>query len=116
MRVLRLDVPAFNVYITNQFQSIFSWGGGGGRVKTRKYRGDCEEENFCPNYVPEFGLWVEGRPRRGNTIEEAQSFFAVVLFGSSPHPSVRFDQQTVPSTPREDVGRESTVSKPHSPR
>jgi hypothetical protein len=35
LRVLRLEVSVFNVYITNQFQTTFArvGGGGGGRVK-----------------------------------------------------------------------------------
>jgi hypothetical protein len=31
LRVLRLEVSIYNVYITNQFQTTFAqWGGGGG--------------------------------------------------------------------------------------
>jgi len=29
LRVLRLDVSVYNVYITNQFQTTFARGGGG---------------------------------------------------------------------------------------
>jgi hypothetical protein len=29
LRVLRLEVSVYNVYITNQFQSTFAQGGGG---------------------------------------------------------------------------------------
>ncbi len=39
LRVLRFEVSVYNVYITNQLQSIFSPGGGG--VKSVS-RGDCE--------------------------------------------------------------------------
>jgi hypothetical protein len=38
--VLRLEVSVYNVYITNQFQTTFTWGGGG-RVKSVS-KGDCE--------------------------------------------------------------------------
>jgi hypothetical protein len=37
-RVLRLEVSVYNVYITNQFQTTFAQGGGGGSIS----RGDCE--------------------------------------------------------------------------
>jgi hypothetical protein len=30
LRVLRLEVSVYNVYITNQFQTTFAQGGGGG--------------------------------------------------------------------------------------
>ncbi len=30
LRVLRLDVSVYNVYVTNQFQTTFALGGGGG--------------------------------------------------------------------------------------
>jgi hypothetical protein len=30
LRVLRLEVYVYNVYITNQFPATFAWGGGGG--------------------------------------------------------------------------------------
>jgi hypothetical protein len=30
LRVLRLEVSMYNVYITNQFQTTFAQGGGGG--------------------------------------------------------------------------------------
>ncbi len=43
LRVLRLEVSIaiHNVYITNQFQSTFARGGGGGGVKYVS-KGDCE--------------------------------------------------------------------------
>ncbi len=41
LRVLRLEVFAYIVYITNQFQTTFAWGGGRGGVKSVS-RGDCE--------------------------------------------------------------------------
>jgi hypothetical protein len=42
LRVLRLGVSVYNVYITNQFQTTFA-GGGGGVVKYVS-RGDSEME------------------------------------------------------------------------
>ena len=42
LRVLRLEVSVYNVYITNQFQTTFAQGGGGG-IKSVS-RGDCEEQ------------------------------------------------------------------------
>ncbi len=39
LRVLRLEVNIYNVYFTNQFQTPFvRGGGGGGKIR----RGDCE--------------------------------------------------------------------------
>ncbi len=40
LRVLRLEVSVYNVYITNQFQATFA----------------LKEEDFRPNYVQELGL------------------------------------------------------------
>jgi hypothetical protein len=40
LKVFRLEVSAYNVHITNQFQPTFAGGGGGG-VKSWS-RGDCE--------------------------------------------------------------------------
>jgi hypothetical protein len=40
LRVLRLEVTVYNVYITNLFQTTFAVGGSG-RVKSVS-RGDCE--------------------------------------------------------------------------
>jgi hypothetical protein len=40
LRVLKLEVSVYNVYITNQFQTTFAGGGGEG-VKSVG-RGDCE--------------------------------------------------------------------------
>jgi hypothetical protein len=40
LRVLRFEVSVYNVYITNQFQTTFAQGRGGG-VKSVS-RGDCE--------------------------------------------------------------------------
>jgi hypothetical protein len=45
LRVLRLEVNVFNVYIQNQFQTTFAEGGRegrGGRGKKCVKRGDCE--------------------------------------------------------------------------
>jgi hypothetical protein len=44
LRVLRLEVSVYNVYITNQFQTIFAWEVGAKSV----IRGDCREENSLP--------------------------------------------------------------------
>jgi hypothetical protein len=33
LRVLRLEVSGYNVYITNQFQTTYAQGGVGGREK-----------------------------------------------------------------------------------
>jgi hypothetical protein len=43
LRVLRLEVSVYNVYITNQFQTLllFFWGGGGGKIRGRC---DCEQQ------------------------------------------------------------------------
>jgi hypothetical protein len=59
--LLRLEVSVYNVYITNQFQTTFAQEGGegGGWSKIRKETVSSKEENsqdFCPNYVQEFGL------------------------------------------------------------
>ncbi len=45
-------------YIKKQFQTIFAQGGGG-RVKSVSIEvtENSKEEDFCPNYVQEFGLW-----------------------------------------------------------
>ncbi len=56
LRVLRLKVSVYNVYITNQFQATFAQRGG-------VSRGDCEKQGgkllrLCPNYVQEFGLCI----------------------------------------------------------
>jgi hypothetical protein len=50
LRGLRLEVPVCDVYITNQFQNHF-YLKGAGEVKSV-----TKEENFCPNYVQEFGI------------------------------------------------------------
>jgi hypothetical protein len=42
--VLRLEVSGDNVYITNQFQTNFAQGGGGGGVKS-VIKGTVKEEN-----------------------------------------------------------------------
>jgi hypothetical protein len=50
LRVLRLKASVYNVYITNQSQTTFVRGGGGG------YSKEENSPHFCPNYVYEFGL------------------------------------------------------------
>jgi hypothetical protein len=59
LRVLRLEVSTYNLYISNQFQTTFARGGGGGlktvvEVTVNSKGEDCKD--FCPNYVQEFGL------------------------------------------------------------
>ncbi len=57
MRVLRLEVSVYNVYITNQFQTPFGQRGGVKSVEvTVEYSMEENSEEFCPNYVKEFGL------------------------------------------------------------
>jgi hypothetical protein len=62
LRVLRLEVSLYNVYISNQFQPLFFKGGrgGGGYNLLVEVTVNSKEENskgFCPNYILEFGLW-----------------------------------------------------------
>jgi hypothetical protein len=59
LRVLRLEVSINNVYITNQFQTPLLLKGGGGGNPLAEMTVKSKEENsedFCPNYVQEFGL------------------------------------------------------------
>jgi hypothetical protein len=60
VRVLRLEVSVYNVYITNQFQTTFAQGRGRGEQNPLvEMTVNSKEENsqdFCPNYVQEFGL------------------------------------------------------------
>ncbi len=64
LRVLRLEIFLYNVYITNHFhhfQNTFDRGGkgGGGYNPLVEVTVNSVEENskdFCPNYVQEFGL------------------------------------------------------------
>jgi hypothetical protein len=60
VRVLRLEVSVYNVYITNQFPTTFARVEGGKGVKSVS-RGDCEYQGgkllrLFLNYVQEFGL------------------------------------------------------------
>jgi hypothetical protein len=60
LRVIRLEVSVYNVYITKQFQTTFARGGGGGGVVNplEEVTVNSKEENsYCPSYVQEFGLW-----------------------------------------------------------
>ncbi len=60
MRVFRLEVSVYNVYITNKFQ--ITLGGGGGNPLVEVIVNSKEEAlktSFCPNYVSEFGLWLK---------------------------------------------------------
>jgi hypothetical protein len=57
LRVLKLEVSVYNVFITNQFQTTFARGGGGGGGNPLvEMTVNSKEENFCLNYVQEFGL------------------------------------------------------------
>ncbi len=60
MRVLRLEVYVYNVYITNQFQTTFAWVGAGGVIPFVEVTVNIKEKTlkkgFCPNDVQEFGL------------------------------------------------------------
>ncbi len=70
LRVLRLEISVYNVYITNQFQTTFARGGGGGGVVKSVSGGDSD---FCPNYIQEFSLrtsemnsaWIYGQRKSG---------------------------------------------------
>jgi hypothetical protein len=44
LRILRLKVSVYNVFITNQFQNTFAQGGGGGwgEIRWARGRADCE--------------------------------------------------------------------------
>ncbi len=59
---MRFEVSVYIVYITNQFQTIFAGGVGGGRGGGLnlfvEVTANSKEKNldFCPNYVQEFGL------------------------------------------------------------
>jgi|688.fasta_scaffold1104142_1 hypothetical protein len=51
LRILRLEVSVYNVYITNQFQITFAQAGKMGKIHIR---GDCEYQGgkFFQNFVP----------------------------------------------------------------
>jgi hypothetical protein len=52
-------LPQYNVYITNQFQTIFSQVSGGSKIPLAEVTVNSKDENsqdFCPNYVQGFGL------------------------------------------------------------
>jgi hypothetical protein len=57
LRVLRLEVSVYNVYITNQFQTTFAQGEGRVKIVTVNSRSKTLK-TFCPNDVQEFGLWL----------------------------------------------------------
>jgi hypothetical protein len=60
LRVLRLEVSLYNVYITNQFQTTFAQRGGGVKSLVEVTMNSKEEnsEDFFPNYLQEFGLRI----------------------------------------------------------
>ncbi len=66
LRVFILEVSAYNVYFTNQFQATFAQGWGGGGVLYNplvhvEVTVNSKEENSktsVPNYVQEFDLWI----------------------------------------------------------
>ncbi len=60
MRVIRLEVSVYNAYIKNQFHTTFAQERGGGvKCVSIEVTVNSKEktEDFCPNYVQEFGLW-----------------------------------------------------------
>ncbi len=60
--VLRLEVSVYNVYTTNQFQTTFVQGGGDPLVEVT-VNSEENSEDFCPNFVQEFGLCSTLLPR-----------------------------------------------------
>jgi hypothetical protein len=67
LRVFRLEVSVYNVYITNQFQTTFA--------PLLEVTVNSKEENsydFCSNYVQEFGL------RKGNEAQKLRKKEQVV--------------------------------------
>jgi hypothetical protein len=58
LRVIRLEVSLSNVYITNPLQTTYAQGRGGVKSISKVTVNSTEEnsEDFCPNYVQEFGL------------------------------------------------------------
>ncbi len=49
MKVLRLEVSIYNVYMTNQFQTTFAWGGGGGvKSVVLEVTFNSKGENYVP--------------------------------------------------------------------
>ncbi len=60
---LKLEVFVYKVYITNQFQTTFARGGGGGVIPLVEVTVNSKEENslgfgdFGPNDGHEFCLW-----------------------------------------------------------
>jgi hypothetical protein len=59
LRVLRLQVFVYNVYITNKYQTTFAQGGGRVKSLSREVNLNSKEEkseDFCPKYVQEFGI------------------------------------------------------------
>jgi hypothetical protein len=57
LRVFRVEVSVYSVYITNQFPATFAQGEG--RVKTVTVNSRSKTlKTFCPNYVWKFGLWL----------------------------------------------------------
>jgi hypothetical protein len=82
LRVLRIEVSGYNVYITNQF--LCSRGERGFKSISR---GDCEYQGekllgLCPNYVQEFGLR-----------EELLSIFRALFIAYSLHLSTSLNFQ-----------------------
>jgi hypothetical protein len=58
LRVFRLEVLLYHVYITNPLQTTFAQGRGGVKYISKVTVNSKEEnsEDFCPNHVQEFGL------------------------------------------------------------
>jgi hypothetical protein len=58
LRVIRLEVSVYSVYITNPFQAFFAGkGGGGGKILLVDVTVK-NNKNFGPDYIQEFGLWT----------------------------------------------------------
>jgi hypothetical protein len=56
--LVRFEVSLYNLYITNKFQTTFTQEGGEVKSVNRGVY-ECKVENsedFCPNYVQEFGI------------------------------------------------------------
>jgi hypothetical protein len=69
LRVIRLEVSVYNVYITNQLQTTFVREVGGERgvksvVEATVRSKEEHSQDFCPNNVHEFGLWLYARYSR----------------------------------------------------
>jgi hypothetical protein len=85
LRVLRLEVSIYNVYIINQVQSPFAREGGGPLVEVTVNSKEENSKVFCPNYFREFGLWCHP----GFTYVCKRNINLSLRFLSSPSGSAR---------------------------